>query len=530
MPKQKTARNLLKACSLGDDGSVQQLVNRNPSKSYFEVYDNHHWGPLHHAVVSNKIECVQILLSIKSLNIRARTFEGYTALLLAVDRNVSIDIIRLLVETDVHLINIPNNEEVYPMHEAVKKDAIDIVKLFVETMKGKNVPIHDHIDLDEETSLMLAARNKNFEIIDYLLENTPFDCRRISCHNVNAFTMTAMYKSPLGKEKETIKILERLLPLTFDYDPKTNLMPPELLYSNSLCWSFDNYEIIDWFVQKFYLSDTNEEKPLVERLLNEFKKHSSDYGFYNILFGMHSNVKDVMLYQPTEHFIRLMRWRNVYIHFYEMFLQSHDLYDSVAAVFLPKFKNVHPKIVSKTFFIFFTNVTRFADCLPHTKAQNPLCQQYDRSVCLEFLSKFNILINCGVDLIFQSKSITIYFRNLEPLAQRIFLHELLILLMPFSVQDSADDLISSMIVDMVPINDSKDLIVEQIFTDFCIRKGNELPSKLANLCRTTIRHCVFESNKNGTNKEKLFKLMSLNYPIKIKNYLLYNYTNYYQLE
>lgn len=525
MPKQKTSRNLLKACSLGDDGSVQQLVNRNPPKSYYEIYDNHHWGPLHHAVVSNKIECVRILLSVKSFNIRACTFEGCTALLLAVERNVSIDIIRLLIEADIHLIDIPNNEEVYPIHAAVKKDAIDIVKLFVQTMKRKKVLIQDHVDLDEETSLMLAARNKSFEMIDYLLENTPCDCRRVSCHNINAFTMTAMYNSPPGKEEETIKILERLLPLTFDYDPETNSMPPELLYSNSLCWSFDNYEIIDWFVHKFYLADSNKEKSLVERLLHEFKKHSADYGFYNILFGLHSNVHDVMLYQPMEHFIRLMRWRNIYIHFYEMFLQSHDLYDSISTAFLPKFRNVHPKIVSKAFFIFFTNVTRFADCLPQAKAQNSLSQQYDRTVCLQFLSKFDILTNCGVELIFQSKSITIYFRNLEPLAQRIFLHELLILLMPFSVHDSADDLISSLIDDMKPINEDNDLILEQILEDFCVIRRDHSPN-LANLCRKTIRHHTFESNNYATNKEKLSKLLSLDCPIKIKNYLLFNYTNY----
>lgn len=170
MPKRKieySAGSLLAACDNGDVDYVNECIHSMSIDDINNAFDNHRFGPLHHAVRGHSIECIRALLTVKSLNVRAKTYEGSTALLLAIEMECEIEIIRVLVEHDPVLIDIPNNEEVFPMHLAItNRRSLEIVKLFVETMKRNNLPLIDHVDLDGDSSILLASRVNHFEILE----------------------------------------------------------------------------------------------------------------------------------------------------------------------------------------------------------------------------------------------------------------------------------------------------------------------------------------------------------------------------
>lgn len=521
-------KNLLTACSEGDYEYLADFVSKNPLKGKYDVFDNHHWGPLHHAVVSNSLDCVRALLSVKGFHSGTITFEGCSALFLGIKRKVSAEVIQLLVDKCPKLINLPNNEDVYPIHVAVEHDQLDAVKVLIETLKRKNMPIIDHMDLDRETSLMLAARNKNLEVITYLLQNTDFDCKCVSAHNLNAFTITAMYKDPMGNEDDTVAILELLLPLTYDYDASLQIMPPEMLFPVSFSWCFQNYEIVDWFVEKFYLCDGNLERPLVQRLLDEFKNDPMDYGFYNILFALNSNISNAILDVPVDDAVKILLWSKVYSHFYEIFIGNRHLFEAIIPVFLPKFQKVQPKVVRATFFTFFVGFVKFFDdnVTPVRKVPD---YDYNQSTCLEFLHRFPIHTNIDIKTILKSDSMMTYFTTLPEEVKNKFLNELFALLLPFSTDLYEDDVVAE-VLDTIPeyvvnrhgrprvLGDTMRVTIANFL------RNRRKPNKLFDLCRATVRQCVF--NQGGSSQEKLNRLMLLDVPPKIKNLLRFNETSF----
>lgn len=534
MPKIRTNKGLLFACSSGDYAYLEQYIKRHQSKEKYEIYDNHRFGPLHHAVVSNSIECVRALLTIKSLNTRNQSYEGNTALLLAIEKPVSIEIVRLLIDNDPELINIPNNEEEYPMHIAVRLSKIDVVKTMVESLKEKHLKIQDHVDLDMETSLMLASRNKDLNMISYLLNNTECDCKRLSDNNVNAFTITAMYRIPDGMKEQTIAILEKLLPLTYDLDPNNIQMCEELLLPISLSWSFQNFDIVDWFVDKFYLCNENGERTIVQRLLHEFKENAEDYNFYNILFALHSNIKNVILGEPVELCIQTLLWADVYQHFFKMFLPNRNLFVAISNAFLPKFTEVPSKVVISSFSNFFVGYVKiFQDNFMTNPIRGITDYKYDRSVCLEFLNNFQVHTDIGIESIILSAYVLTFYVNLPENAKQNYLTELFALLLPFYVGNSREHLWNEFFDEVPqyfqgpePERMIMDDTTRQIMSDFNAKE--KMPKTLFDLCRTEIRQSVFNKNNRIiiNPDEKLNSLMSLHIPLKVKNLLRYNDTNY----
>lgn len=523
MPKIRTNKSLLFACSSGDYAFLEHYVKRHKAKEKYEVYDNHRFGPLHHAVVSNSIECVRALLTIKSINTRNQSYEGHTALLLAIEKSVSLEIVRLLIDKDPELINIPNNEEEYPMHIAVRLSQIDVVKTMVESLKGKNLKVQDHVDLDMETSLMLASRNKDLNMILYLLNNTECDCKRLSDNKVNAFTITAMYRIPDGMKEQTIAILEKLLPLTYGIDPDNIQMCEELLFPISLCWTFQNFDIVDWFVDKFYLCKENKEHNLVQRLLLEFKENTDDYNFYNILFALHSNIQNAIL-----------GGADVYQHFFNMFLTNRNLFEAISRAFLPKFTGVPPSVVKSSFSNFFICYVEIQDNSMTNPMRGITDYKYDRSVCLEFLNNFAVHTNIGIQSIILSTYVLSFYVKLSDDAKQNYLTELFGLLLPFYAGNSHEDLWKEFFDEVPqyfqgpePEGMIMDDTTRQIMAEFSLK--GKMPKTLFDLCRTKIRQSVFGNNILYSPKrpeEKLNRLMSLNIPLRVKNQLRYNDTCY----
>lgn len=521
-------KSLLFACSKGDHPYVEQYVQSHPSFQQYEIFDNHKWGPLHHAVASNSLECVRALLSVHKINLRSRSFEGITPFLLAIRKSPSIEIVKMLIDADPELINIPNNENEYPMHYAARAGYYDAIVVMVESLRRKNLPIKDHIDRDMETSLMLAARRRDFRIISYLLENTECDCKRLSDKNVNAFTITAMYKIPDNMKEETMQILEKLLPLSYDLGPNPHWPEfcPKLLLPIMLSWSFKNYVVVDWFVKKFYLLETNRERPLVQRLLNQFKHSPTDYSFYNILFAFHSNVTNVVL--NVKSCIQKLQWAEIYIHFFEMFLSNYDLYREISSAFLPKFKEIPPDIVIEMVSNFLYGCVKiYPDGDAVYKIRGVTNYQYDRARCLEFLDQFQLHTKVDVEKIILSHCIREFYCKLPETAKPIYLNELFALLMPYNVYSTYDRLMERFINSL---DIRLDRTTSKIKENLALK--NTTPRTLFDLCRHRVRIILFEGDGTlslairPSCEQQLRNLMSLEIPMKMRNLLRYNESNY----
>ncbi|XP_045035607.1 ankyrin repeat and SOCS box protein 3 isoform X2 [Daphnia magna] len=150
------------AARAGNLETLKWLVSHQGNS--IESQDNRGWRPIHEAAYCDHAECLKFLLCHSNTNVNAYTFEGQTALWIAADNN-SFDAAKILLEAGGHA-NLPNNEDVAPLHRAASKGFKEMTNLLISN--GANVNLTDYGDY---TPLHEAAIQGHFTVVEVLLSN-----------------------------------------------------------------------------------------------------------------------------------------------------------------------------------------------------------------------------------------------------------------------------------------------------------------------------------------------------------------------
>ncbi|KZS05502.1 Ankyrin repeat and SOCS box protein 3 [Daphnia magna] len=175
------------AARAGNLETLKWLVSHQGNS--IESQDNRGWRPIHEAAYCDHAECLKFLLCHSNTNVNAYTFEGQTALWIAADNN-SFDAAKILLEAGGH-VNLPNNEDVAPLHRAASKGFKEMTNLLISN--GANVNLTDYGDYtplheaaiqwkcysameqtkrahDGATTIMLAAQSGCLQCVQLLAE------------------------------------------------------------------------------------------------------------------------------------------------------------------------------------------------------------------------------------------------------------------------------------------------------------------------------------------------------------------------
>lgn len=277
--------NLLEACSIGNIQQISQICKSKKLRHQITLHDNHNWTPLHHAVAYGSAECLKIVLSTPGLDVKAKTYEGLTALHVACTKNtISIEIVEMLVEKEPQLVNMVNNEEVSPLLNAIESNRMDIIKLLVQ-----HGALVNYIDLDGEHSLIYAVRQMNLEIIQYLLKET--DCNQFLMNTINSDALEIAIATKAFNKYRDLKKCNECIDELLKYRCETTFngeFLDRIFRTIKLCLSTDQRDDLRKFIEVFYLCEKNSKKFLVEKLFR--LKNSDDLDWYRLIFIMHDSL------------------------------------------------------------------------------------------------------------------------------------------------------------------------------------------------------------------------------------------------
>lgn len=484
--------SLLVACARGEYTFLKKYVEKNRERIKYQIYDNHSWGPLHHAVVSNSVDCIQLLLTSNLVDIRWRSYEGQTCLYVAVDRAVSCSIIRLLLETDPELYNIPDNENYYPIHKAISRNSLEIVQTMIETLKGINgFVIKDQFDWEDENSLILAARQKNFEMVKYILENVKCDVQHTNDNNLDAASI-ALLPGDQQHENVSFEIFKILIPLTYNLNLENSIQ--KLVQPLVFASFFNNRQPYLWLMELFYVVNSNEHHHLVQRALDSFR--NADFDYRLILIGIHSKVSQYLVRQDDQLKNEIL-YRNIIFDLKNIFKHNRTLFEDIFHVLKPK---LHLESLKYSIMKFIPSTN-----LDETDTVTDLVHMFD-IMCIGDLIDIN-------QLLFFTPSTS-------------FLNNVFLLFMPFSIVDTADVYIQQCTKERPPTLLAcfeEDLGLAR----FCVGGNFRIKNSLKSLCRQVIRSKILENYTNGIHPKSVYiAIKSLALPNPIMNYLLFNYTDY----
>lgn len=258
-----SAKNIWQAASTGDPIALQQCLQRKSNKNKLikvgNFRDNHNWTLLHHAVTSGNAECVELLISRTDIDVKARCFEGRTALFLAAFKDVPLVIANLLLEKNMTLVNVANNEFVTPLHVAVERANLSLVELLVSNGADVNAP-----DFAGETPLHAALEFGNVEILVHLLYVGRADANVRSENDIDALEMLAARGNyELNTKIACFKLLFNYMHSKQEYRQKYRM---EDIYAVALL-SYRSTSLIPYFVDTALLWEKNPDKRRLAREL-----------------------------------------------------------------------------------------------------------------------------------------------------------------------------------------------------------------------------------------------------------------------
>lgn len=284
--KEELQTDLLGACKNGDLEFLRKFTDEHREPDEYIVVDENGWGPLHHAVTSNKSECVELLLSTHLVDICLRTKSSQSCLDVAVECDVSSDIIRLLLHTDTDFRLL--DEDLKPLRIAIKKNSLRMVETVVDTLKSMHY-------------LFLPRP------LELLLDTAPF------LHFKNE-----------AEHANSIKIFEKLLPLVLD-EGRDDFMQTLFGMLFLLRIKSADESLSKWCIDKWYLTETNAHRDLVRKLLD-----NPQIGFdYNVITVFHSDIRKIIFF-PT-HF-----YENVIDCLLKVDTDDRKVIDDVTDVLWPK--------------------------------------------------------------------------------------------------------------------------------------------------------------------------------------------------
>lgn len=239
---------------------------------------------LHHAASKGNIEICQLLLEHKKFNSMMRSFEGLSALMVGIQTSCPFELLELLVSKKPQLVNIKNNEDVAPLHEAVKKRRLDIVRLLIEN--GASVNCYD---LDLENALHLAASNCDYEIIEYLLNETEIDpqAKNRDCMNPLCLLLVRSRNEPADTVSSCFHLM---LEHTYEKDIVTDNYKVEDLFQPAfLATVYSHTEIVKFIVHNIY-SSSNSKYKFIRKLCDSCTVDEDEEFLYYLLVFLHDDI------------------------------------------------------------------------------------------------------------------------------------------------------------------------------------------------------------------------------------------------
>lgn len=246
------------------------------------------FSALHHAVVKKNFEICQLLINHKRINPDIRSHEGLTALFVGIVTNCPIEIIKLLLRKRNELVLITNNEQVSPIHEAIKHNRLDIVKILVE--KGANVNAYD---LDLENALHYAVSNCNYQMIEYLINETEVDPTAKNRDEMNPISLLIIRAQNEPEDVVTScfhLLLEKTFYLVSDTYNISDIFQPAFLAT-----VYSRKEIVKFIIHNIY-SVNNSKFDMIKQLFEAFEESDNDGDedeeelFYYLLVFLHDKI------------------------------------------------------------------------------------------------------------------------------------------------------------------------------------------------------------------------------------------------
>lgn len=238
--------------------------------------------------MNKNIEICQLLLKDKRIDPTIRSHEGLTPLFLGIATNAPIEIIKMLVRKKQTLIGICNNEEIAPLHEAVKNKRLDIVKVLIAN--GAHVNAYD---LDLENALHYAASSADHEMIEYLLKETEIDVTAKNRDEMNPLCLLIV-RSRNQPEDIVSSCFHLLLEYTFEKDQFSGTYNIEDIFQPAfLAAVYSHKEIVKFIIHNIY-SVSNSRYKFISELCDAFVAETlndeDEEIFYYLLVFLHEKI------------------------------------------------------------------------------------------------------------------------------------------------------------------------------------------------------------------------------------------------
>ena len=145
---------------------VTHLSHYNPAIDILSIRHDKMYTPLHKACLLGKLNTVEYLLSLSSVDVNVKGPSGHTPLhMVCLFGGLQpLDIAKLLVSSSVD-VNIKNNGGYAPLHIACHHGLLDMVKLLVSV---SSVDVNSKAS-DGSTPLHIACRHGHLDIVKFLL-------------------------------------------------------------------------------------------------------------------------------------------------------------------------------------------------------------------------------------------------------------------------------------------------------------------------------------------------------------------------
>lgn len=281
---------------------------------------------LHHAVIKKNLEICKLLLDHKSFDCSVRSHEGCTALMIAIVANVQLEIIELLIEAKPILVTVKNNEEVPPLHEAVKNRRLDVVKILLEYGASVN-----DFDLDLENSLHLAASNSDYSMIEFLLNETEVDPTAKNRDEMNPLCLL-LVRSRNEDEDLVASCFHLMLEQTYETNLKTNTYAiSDIFQCAFLACVYSHTEIVKFLIHNIY--SVNNSRYSFIRKLSEYCDGDNTEFLYYILVFLHDEIEayDKFSFPRFSEINYYMCIRSV-IYIMEMLLPTDDAVELIITI------------------------------------------------------------------------------------------------------------------------------------------------------------------------------------------------------
>lgn len=240
---------------------------------------------IHHAVVKNNLDVVKLLLSQNKIDLKIKSYEGQSALFVGIG-TASYEVLEELLKKEPTLVLMNTNEDVSPLHEAVKSQRLNIVKLLLEY--GANI---SHVDLDAENVLHIACSVINFELIEYLINETEVDPTAKNLDGMNPLCVM-LIRSGNENQDLVLRTFFLLLERTYEKDLITNNYTiKDIFQPTFLSCVYSQYEVINYLIHNIY-SQNNSKYKLIEKLDNMCRDNviENDFLYYIFVF-LHDDIK-----------------------------------------------------------------------------------------------------------------------------------------------------------------------------------------------------------------------------------------------